>query len=39
MLSVEECRKYLGDPNLSDEQIIEIRDYLYRMAWGAVNEL
>lgn len=30
MLSVEECREFIGDSSdLSDEQIVELRDALY----------
>ncbi len=29
MLSTEECRKYLKDPNISDERLTAIRDWLY----------
>ena len=29
MLTVKECREYLGDSNLSDEQIEEFRNALY----------
>jgi hypothetical protein len=29
MLSVDECKKYLDDPSLSDKQVAELRDYLY----------
>ena len=28
MLSVEECRRILGVPQLSDEEVVEIRDTL-----------
>jgi len=27
-LTLEECRKYLPDPNISDEQLLKIRDHL-----------
>lgn len=29
MLSIEECRKYLKDSNISDERIKVIKDWLY----------
>ena len=29
MLSVQECKKYLGNLDLTDEQVAEIRDSLY----------
>lgn len=35
MLSIEECRRILGDDKLSDEEIEELRDDLY--AW--LNEV
>ncbi len=38
MLSIEECRKILGKPELSDEQIVEIRDSLYCFAHALVDE-
>ncbi|MFH1694210.1 MAG: hypothetical protein ABH880_00440 [Patescibacteria group bacterium] len=29
MLSIEECNKYLGDVELTDEQVESLRDSLY----------
>jgi hypothetical protein len=29
MLSLEECKKYLHNLNLTDEEIIKIRSFLY----------
>lgn len=37
MLSLEECKKYIGD-DLSDEKIIEIRDVLYSFAESALDK-
>ena len=28
MLSVQECRKYLGNLDLTDQQVVELRDSL-----------
>ncbi len=38
MLSIEECRKILGKPELTDEQVAEIRDTLYSFAHAMVDE-
>jgi len=38
MLSIEECRQILGKPELTDEQIVEIRDSLYCFAHALVDE-
>ena len=32
MLTLEQMKKLLDDPSLSDEQILEIRDQLYALA-------
>mgnify|MGYP006268359017 CR=1 FL=1 len=37
MLSLEECKKYVGD-DLSDEKIIELRDVLYSFAESALDK-
>jgi hypothetical protein len=37
-ISIEECRKYLTDITLSDEKILEIRNYLYELAREIINE-
>lgn len=37
MLSIEECREYLDDKNLSDEEVLEIRDNLYGLAEIAIE--
>jgi hypothetical protein len=31
MLSVDECRKYIDDDTLSDKEVGEIRDALYKI--------
>ncbi len=31
MLSIEKCKEYLGETDLSDEQIEDLRDNLYVM--------
>jgi hypothetical protein len=38
MLSVEECRTILGQTELTDEQVAEIRDTLYGFAQTLVEE-
>ena len=38
MLSIEECRRVLGDPDLSDERIAELRDALHAFAVLFVDE-
>tara|TARA_B100000745_G_C20154676_1_gene395668 strand:+ start:2907 stop:3032 length:126 start_codon:yes stop_codon:yes gene_type:complete len=37
MLSIEECRKYLGD-DLSDKQVEELRDALYTLIDKVLDE-
>lgn len=32
MLTVEECRKYLKNPSLKDEEIITVRNFLYALS-------
>ena len=32
MLSLEEVKKLLNDPKLTDEEVLEIRDQLYSLA-------
>ena len=32
MLSIDHCRKYLGNSNLSDDEVAKIRDSLYEAA-------
>lgn len=39
MLSVEECKKHIADPTLTDEQIVRIRDDLYRFVEQALDYL
>lgn len=36
-ISIEECRKYLGKFGLSDEKIIEIRNYLTGIIDKSIN--
>ena len=31
-LTIEECRKYLKDAKISDEEIIQIRDFCYEFS-------
>jgi len=38
MLSIEECRSILGLPELSDDQVAEIRDTLYAFAHTLIDE-
>jgi len=38
MLSIEDCRQILGKPELTDEQVAEIRDSLYCFAHAFVDE-
>ena len=38
MLSIEECRRILGQPAMSDEQVTEIRDSLYAFAHALVDD-
>lgn len=37
MLSIEECREYLEDKTLSDEEVLEIRDNLHGLAEIAIE--
>jgi hypothetical protein len=37
MLQIEKIREILNDENLSDEQILEIRDNLYELAEIAIE--
>lgn len=36
MLTLEECKKYLKEKDISDERITEIRDFLYAVARESV---
>ena len=38
MLSVEECRRILGVPQLSDEEVAEIRDILSAFAQVFIDD-
>jgi len=38
MLSVNECREYLGESNLSNEQIKQLRDTLYVLAENLIDD-
>ncbi len=38
MLSIEECRAILGRPDLTDQQITDIRDTLYGFARTLIDE-
>ena len=38
MLSIEKCRQILGRPDLTDEQIVEIRDTLRAFASLCLDE-
>ena len=37
ILSVEECRKYLAKFNISDDEIVKIRDYLVGIIDKSIN--
>lgn len=37
MISIEECKKHIGNLNLSDKEIEEIRDALYVLAENALD--
>lgn len=37
MISVQECRKYLGDKKLTDEQVEMMRNFLYRLAQSKIK--
>lgn len=37
MLNIEECREYLEDETLSDEEVLEIRNNLYSLAEIAIE--
>ena len=37
VISVKECKEYLGKFNLSDERIIEIRNYLIGVVDKSIN--
>ncbi len=37
ILSVEECRKYLAKFNISDDEIVKIRDYLAGIIDKSIN--
>ena len=38
MLSLEECRKHLGDTKMSDKEIEELRDSLRVLVVGVLDE-
>lgn len=38
MLSLEECKKYVGHLNLSDEEILEVRDSISELAGHLLDE-
>jgi hypothetical protein len=38
MLSIDECRRLLGQPAMSDEQVVAIRDDLYAFAHALVDD-
>ena len=38
MLSIEQCHELIGDPDLTDEEIIEIRNDHYAMAEFALEQ-
>lgn len=38
MISVEECRKILGDTDLTDAQIIELRNALYGLSESVLDK-
>jgi hypothetical protein len=38
MLSVEDCRKYLGNTSLSDKQVEEFRDAIFALVENMVDE-
>ncbi len=37
MLSIEECRKYLGKDDLTDKEVEQLRNSLYLMIGSAVD--
>jgi hypothetical protein len=38
MLTIDECRRLLGNPDWSDEQVVEIRDALQAFASLCIDE-
>lgn len=38
MISVQECRQYLGNLQLSDEQVELIRNFLYRLVQTKIDK-
>lgn len=38
MLSIKECRKHIGETNLSDKQVKEFRDTLYILCEQVIDE-
>ncbi len=38
MLSIEECRRHLGNPDLPDEQVACLRDALHQFARLCIEE-
>jgi len=38
VLSIDECRRILGQPAMPDEQVAEIRDALYAFAHALVDD-
>lgn len=39
MLSAEQCKKIIGDTNLSDKEIEEIRNEIYALVEGVFDNL
>lgn len=38
MISIEKCRKIVGDGNITDEQLEKIREYLYSLTREIINQ-
>ena len=39
MISVEQCKKHIGETNLSDSEIEEIRDIIYALTESVFDDL
>lgn len=38
MISLEDCKKYVGHLNLSDEEILEMRDAIYELVGQVIED-
>jgi hypothetical protein len=38
MISLEECKQYVGHLNLSDEEILDMREAIYELAGHVVED-